>query len=124
MALVFSGVLSPAAAEEAVAPWRDVDRCVNDNACAVVVGSMATNCVALPMPVGMDCDRLPHAAGKCNALGRCVPIRCEPGYVDEDGDPANGCEVRRLPVAEEGPAPGPANPPKAELPPGRRILLQ
>ncbi len=66
-----------------------------------------------------DCDGLtdesfilsrdPHNCGTCghrcvyqNAAGRCVDGRCQmgpcyPGYVDQDGDPSNGCELRCVP---------------------------
>jgi hypothetical protein len=43
---------------------------------------------------GNEC-LFPHAAGKCvvtNGVPMCTEGTCQPGYIDLDGDPTNGCE--------------------------------
>ena len=58
-------------------------------------GKCGKNCAALTFP---------NAVGRCDAAGE-VPvcgIGCDPGFVDVDGNPANGCECR--------PVPGPDSP--------------
>ncbi|RMH40294.1 MAG: hypothetical protein D6689_14200 [Deltaproteobacteria bacterium] len=45
------------------------------------------------------CD-LPHAVEGCSA-GQCTVVACEAGYVDVDGDPANGCEYACTPTGVE-----------------------
>ncbi|RMG11723.1 MAG: hypothetical protein D6729_17615 [Deltaproteobacteria bacterium] len=39
---------------------------------------------------------LPHAVAACGG-GSCLLVGCEPGYSDQDGDPANGCEAACVP---------------------------
>ena len=49
-----------------------------------------------------DCDErceLESAVPAC-VDGRCVVARCIAGYVDQDGDPANGCEAQACQVVD------------------------
>jgi hypothetical protein len=57
------------------------------NGCEVNVGTDANNCGGC----GIRCS-IANGTGACNA-GLCAVAACSPGYMDCDGNPANGCEV-------------------------------
>jgi hypothetical protein len=57
------------------------------NGCEVVTSSDVRHCGRC----GNACPSGPRATATCEG-GRCG-IRCEPGFADCDGNPANGCEV-------------------------------
>lgn len=47
----------------------------------------------VPAPSGTACTA-PHAsAAACDGNGSCLETGCQPGYLDCDGDPNNGCET-------------------------------
>ncbi len=48
--------------------------------------------VACPDACAESCE-LPNARAECTQDGRCELVECNDGYVDCDGDPANGCEA-------------------------------
>ncbi len=58
----------------------------------VVLDSDPANCGSC----GRTC-RFSHAMGACTA-GACVLGDCDPGFVDADGNPANGCEYTCIPA--------------------------
>ena len=66
------------------------------NVCATGFGCSGGTCVCAPTDVkncGL-CDKacaFPNAVSKC-ALGQCAVASCTPGFVDCDGNAANGCE--------------------------------
>lgn len=57
------------------------------NGCETPTATDINNCGTC----GMKCQ-LPHATPKCN-LGNCQVAACDPGFVDCDNNPQNGCEV-------------------------------
>lgn len=61
----------------------------NDNGCEVGIRTDVANCGAC----GNVCD-LPHATAECSA-GECriASDGCEPGYLDCNGKPEDGCEI-------------------------------
>jgi hypothetical protein len=55
------------------------EACGNDGACAPSRGAPCTT---------------PHASvSACDGAGTCATTECEPGYLDCDGDPGDGCET-------------------------------
>jgi hypothetical protein len=82
---------SGAGGEDAVAlacPARFAD-CDGDptNGCEGALSTSAENCGAC----GVKCQAADHASSLCSA-GACIRV-CEAGFVDCNGDPADGCEV-------------------------------
>jgi len=68
------------------AGFRDCDMNAT-NGCEVDVQTSVTHCGAC----GARCD-LRNATPSCQS-GRCAVLRCDAGFADCDGDPANGCET-------------------------------
>jgi uncharacterized repeat protein (TIGR01451 family) len=75
--------------------YADCDGLAADG-CEVDAGAFASD----PMNCGgcgLACAP-PHGTGACSA-GACVVASCDPGHVDLDGDPANGCEYACTPIS-------------------------
>ena len=80
------------AAEECATGYCTDGVCCSTPSCPVCQ-TCGSSGVCVPAPTGTACTATHASAAACDGNGSCLETECQPGYLDCDGDPNNGCET-------------------------------